>query len=574
MELRTVDPRTIKANPNNPRRTAPIKESDAQLLASIKQLGMLQPPVVAPIGDDLMIIAGNRRIKAAIKLKLTEIIVLIRDPEEDKGQMAAVSENIVREPMSMIDQWRALEGLSGAGWTDPAIAGALALNKKTLRQLRLFGRIHPAILDQMARGDMPEEDDLQTIAMAPPQEQAAIWKIHKPKTKDDEVSWSRIAQALDKRRLYAKNAKFDDKLAEAFNIIWEEDLFEQADEDPRYTTQVEEFLAAQTEWIQTQINAHTFHLPTDKNGTPILPEGAKRTYGDAQDGDKIGYYLQQYDGTIRTVAFKIADALPQDSVSTTSPRQPQISPPGPKTRAPITQKGQALIGEHRTAALHKALISNEFDDSTLIGLLILGLSANNVSIQNDSPIRPKSLTLKLTEGGRITKDIDLLRETARKLLASLFSCLDNATNSGLIARIAGDTIGADEHLGNMGTEEFLSCLSKTAIEETAAAIGINARDRAKDTRAAVIAQVGGTGFVLPAAHFALTPEEIKEHQTPTPTYGYSRYRQEKEDNVENPGSEESNEPNLPSNADQDFAGDDPETFDEENSDENYEHNTH
>lgn len=454
MELRSVDPRTIKANPNNPRRTAPIKESDQQLLASIKTLGMLQPPVVAPSGDDLIVIAGNRRIKAAIKLKLTEIVVLIRDPDEDEGQMAAVSENIVREPMSMIDQWRALEALSGAGWTDPAIAGALALNKKTIRQLRLFGRIHPAILDQMARGDMPEEDDLQTIAMAPPEEQAAIWKIHKPKTKDDEVSWYRIAQALDKRRLYAKDAKFDDTIAEAFGIVWEEDLFEQADEDPRYTTQVGEFLAAQTEWIQTQLNDNTFHLPTDKNGTPTLPDGAKRTYGDAQEGDKIGYYVHQYDGTIRTVAFKLTETLPQDTLSRTSPGQPQITPPGPKTRAPISQKGQALIGEYRTEALRKALIKNDFDDSTLIALLILALSAKNVSIENDSPLRPRDLTLKLTEDGRITKDIDLLRETARKLLASLFSCVDNRTNSGLVARIAGDTIGADEHLGNMGTEEF------------------------------------------------------------------------------------------------------------------------
>jgi ParB/RepB/Spo0J family partition protein len=571
MELRAVDPRTIKANPNNPRRTAPIKESDAQLLASIKTLGMLQPPVVAPNGDHLIVIAGNRRIKAAIKLKHTEILVLVRDPEEDKGQMAAVSENLVREPMGAVDQWRAFQALSSAGWNDTAIASALGITKKALRQQRLFGRILPAMLDQMARGDEPEREQIEIIALASQENQADIWKAYKPQTKNERANWSRIANALDNTRYYARDANFDNKLAEAFNIVWEEDLFEQANEDPKYTTQVEEFLAAQTEWIQTQLNDNTFHLPIDKNGTPILPDGAKRNWGDPQPGDKIGYYVQKYDGTIRTVTFQIDDTVPQDSVSTTSTHNPQITPPGPKTRAPITQKGQALIGEYRTEALRKALIKNDFDDSTLIGLLILGLSANNVSIQNDSPLRPRDLTLKLTEDGRITKDIDLLRETARKLLASLFSCLDNATNSGLAARIAGDTIGADQHLGNMGTEEFLSCLSKTAIEETAAAIGINARDRAKDTRAAVITQVGTTGFVLPAAHFALAPEELKEHQTPTPAYGYSRYRQEKEDDVENPGSEESDEPNLPSNADHHHTGDDPKAFHEENSDENHEH---
>jgi hypothetical protein len=42
MELRTVDPRTLKANPNNPRRTKADKFSDAQLLASVKAVGVLQ----------------------------------------------------------------------------------------------------------------------------------------------------------------------------------------------------------------------------------------------------------------------------------------------------------------------------------------------------------------------------------------------------------------------------------------------------------------------------------------------------------------------------------------------------
>ena len=45
-ELRSVDPRTLKPNPNNPRRTLVPPAMDEQLVASIKAIGIIQPPVV------------------------------------------------------------------------------------------------------------------------------------------------------------------------------------------------------------------------------------------------------------------------------------------------------------------------------------------------------------------------------------------------------------------------------------------------------------------------------------------------------------------------------------------------
>jgi hypothetical protein len=51
MELRTADPRTLKINPNNPRRTKAGKFSDDQMLP--KASGLLQPPLVREDGEDL-----------------------------------------------------------------------------------------------------------------------------------------------------------------------------------------------------------------------------------------------------------------------------------------------------------------------------------------------------------------------------------------------------------------------------------------------------------------------------------------------------------------------------------------
>ena len=41
MELRTVDPRKLKANPNNPRRSSAGDFLDAQMVASIKAIGLV-----------------------------------------------------------------------------------------------------------------------------------------------------------------------------------------------------------------------------------------------------------------------------------------------------------------------------------------------------------------------------------------------------------------------------------------------------------------------------------------------------------------------------------------------------
>jgi len=53
MELRTVDPRSLKINLDNPRRTGAGEHPDAQMVANIKAVGILEPPVVREKGTKL-----------------------------------------------------------------------------------------------------------------------------------------------------------------------------------------------------------------------------------------------------------------------------------------------------------------------------------------------------------------------------------------------------------------------------------------------------------------------------------------------------------------------------------------
>jgi ParB family transcriptional regulator, chromosome partitioning protein len=523
MELRRVDPRILKANAHNPRKIQPGEMSDAALAASIKTIGILQPPTVTESDGELTTTYGARRVRIAMQIGLSEIDVLVKDPD-DHDQMRAVSENVVRAPMAVIDLWRSIESLASENWTEEAIGSALAIPVRQIRKLRLLATVHPATLDQIGAGDMPREQELRTIASASREDQAAVWKKLKPK-KGEAALWWKIAQALEKTRFFAKDAKFGEDERVAFGIVWQEDLFAEGDEDNRFTVDAEAFMSAQRAWLDAYMPKNGVLLETDEYGREKLPPKAQPTWTKPKKGDKIGFAIHPRDGTIHEIVFRMPEPEAKTGKDRSRGNDQDEAPTPKKTRPEITHKGEEIIGALRTEALVKGLEANLADDATLIGLLILALNARNVSIQthggSGNATRTK-LVQSITEGGRLSHDVERLRIVARQTLANVLSCSLGHGDSGLPARIAGDAIGADTHLGNMATEDFLSCLSKAAIERVGSSLNVLPRQRVKDTRAAVVVEAAGSTYVHPAAQFALTQAET-EHHSEAPRDYWSRY---------------------------------------------------
>jgi ParB family transcriptional regulator, chromosome partitioning protein len=510
MELRHVDPRNLKPNPNNPRHTAPSEHADRQLVANIQKIGITQPPVVRAEGDDLVVVAGDRRVRAAIAAELPEIIVLVRGADDGADNLRSLSENVARAQMGPVDQWRAIEALISDHWTEEAIGDALALPVRTIKKLRLLAHIHPAILDYIAKGDMPPEKQLRVISAASAEEQASVWKKHKPKKGQDAVTWFDVVRALEKRRIYAKHAKFGADEEQAFGIVWEDDLFEQDGEDSRYTTQVEAFFAAQTAWLEANLPKNGVLLQIDEYGRGKLPPKAEQNWGQPRKSDTIGFYVDPREGSVKEIAYRLPKADPKTAKGGARAGATETASEPTRTRSEITQKGLAIIGDLRTDALARALAENEIDDFTLLSLLVVAFSADNVDVKASgysAPLR-RGLTHRLANEGRITQEAALVRKAAREMLAHVLTCRPGYHSSGVAARLIGDAIGADAHLPNMATEEFLSSLSKAALEKAAALHSVMPRPRAKETRTALIEQLAGATFVLPAARFALSDEEI------------------------------------------------------------------
>jgi ParB family chromosome partitioning protein len=83
----------------------------AELVASIREKGVIQPLVVRQAGDHYQIIAGERRWRAAQRAGLKDVPVVIQDVSEDWALEMALIENIQREDLNPIEEAEAYRHL-------------------------------------------------------------------------------------------------------------------------------------------------------------------------------------------------------------------------------------------------------------------------------------------------------------------------------------------------------------------------------------------------------------------------------------------------------------------------------
>lgn len=93
----------LKPHSKQPRKTFDDGKM-AELVASIKEKGVIQPLVVRQLPDHYQIIAGERRWRAAQKAGLDRLPVVIQDVSEDWALEIALIENIQREDLNVIEE--------------------------------------------------------------------------------------------------------------------------------------------------------------------------------------------------------------------------------------------------------------------------------------------------------------------------------------------------------------------------------------------------------------------------------------------------------------------------------------
>ncbi len=100
----------IEPNPDQPRRHFEQVALD-ELAASIKRYGILQPLIVSPKNDKYILVAGERRWRAAQIAGLTQVPAIVRKREELEQLEVALIENVQRVDLSPLEQAISIEKL-------------------------------------------------------------------------------------------------------------------------------------------------------------------------------------------------------------------------------------------------------------------------------------------------------------------------------------------------------------------------------------------------------------------------------------------------------------------------------
>ncbi|MBM0744598.1 ParB/RepB/Spo0J family partition protein [Phormidium sp. CLA17] len=125
MKRFVADPNSIQIQTNHPFTTIPLSaiklptkrqprryfdpEKMAQLVASVKEHGVLEPVLVRPLGDGhYELIAGERRLRAARAVGLTQIPVVSREFSDQEAFQVALMENLQRDDLNPIEETEAV----------------------------------------------------------------------------------------------------------------------------------------------------------------------------------------------------------------------------------------------------------------------------------------------------------------------------------------------------------------------------------------------------------------------------------------------------------------------------------
>ena len=132
----------ISANPKQPR-TNFDEDQLTELALSIKEVGLLQPPVVRSIGNGkYQLIMGERRFRAAKLAGLKSIPVIIRQTSDDQLLREAIVENIHRSQLNPLEEAAAYQQLlNDFNYTHDELAVKLSKSRpvitNTMRLLNL-----------------------------------------------------------------------------------------------------------------------------------------------------------------------------------------------------------------------------------------------------------------------------------------------------------------------------------------------------------------------------------------------------------------------------------------------------
>jgi len=143
----------ITPNPRQPR-TVFEEEALAELVHSLREIGLLQPVVVRPLGADRYeLIMGERRWRAAQQAGFTAIPAIVRDTGDDAMLRDALLENLHRSQLNPLEEAAAYDQLlQDFGCTHEELAGRIGRSRPQISNTLRLLRLPPLVQRRVAAG--------------------------------------------------------------------------------------------------------------------------------------------------------------------------------------------------------------------------------------------------------------------------------------------------------------------------------------------------------------------------------------------------------------------------------------
>ena len=143
---------TVVPNPRQPR-TVFDEEALAELVHSIREIGLLQPVVVRRQGSGYELIAGERRLRASREAGLTHIPVIVRQTEDDALLRDALLENLHRANLNALEEAAAYSQLlADFGCTQEELATRIGRSRPQVSNTLRLLRLPPEVQRRVAAG--------------------------------------------------------------------------------------------------------------------------------------------------------------------------------------------------------------------------------------------------------------------------------------------------------------------------------------------------------------------------------------------------------------------------------------
>lgn len=171
-----IDITKIKANPDQPRKEFNQKQLE-DLSESIREKGILQPILVEKNGDNFVIIAGERRFRAAGLAGLTQVPIIEKNFTDREKYEIALIENIQRENLSPIEEAKAYQTLiNNYNLGQEELSKIIGKNRSTIANSIRLLKMPNEMQDALNAGDISSGHARAILSVINPSDQIVLFK--------------------------------------------------------------------------------------------------------------------------------------------------------------------------------------------------------------------------------------------------------------------------------------------------------------------------------------------------------------------------------------------------------------